>query len=131
MTKSYVAMGDEICPVCGVTHSTSVVLDKRMRNVFEEGKHVVVGLDLCPEHKKLHEDGYLALVEIDPTKSNPPYKPENTFRTGNVAHIRREIAPKIFKDIPKEHYEGIMVYVEPGVIDQLAANMPPEAKEER
>jgi len=115
--KSHVGMEQKVCPVCGKAFDTGVILlDKRMRNSLEH--HTVTGWDLCPQHAKLWAKGYIALVECDPGKSTftgGTMKPENAFRTGRIAHIRKAVAARIFNaGIP-----GPLAFVEPGVVDML------------
>jgi hypothetical protein len=95
MDKSYVTLVVAICPVCTTEHQTGdLLLDTRMRDTFE--RTTVTGFALCPACKQLHDDGYLALVGIDESKSTQPYKPDSVYRTGQVAHIRYHVAQDIF-----------------------------------
>jgi hypothetical protein len=116
-TKSHVGMEQKVCPVCGQAFDTgAILLDKRLRNSLE--RHTVTGWDLCPEHAALWDKGYIALVECDPDKStftSGTIKPEDAYRTGRIAHIRKAAAKRIF-NMP---INGPVAFVEPGVIDQL------------
>ena len=68
MNKSYVTMEQHICIICGKEFDTgALLLDKRLRKQFDQ--HTTTGIGMCPEHKKLHEEGYIALVGIDVSKS--------------------------------------------------------------
>ena len=106
MTKSYVSMEQNVCLVCATSFDTgAILLDRRIRNSMEQ--HTVTGWGLCPEHQKLHDEGYVALVGIDPDRSERPYKPETVYRTGRVAHLKREAWDKVFNgDTP----QGPMVF---------------------
>lgn len=104
MSKSHVAMGHYECPVCLKKHNESVLLDKRLKDSFEE-KEYLLGYDLCPEHQKLYEDGYIALIEVD----------ENKLRTGCIAHLRKTVFDQMF-DIKTN---SPVVLCEQAVIDQL------------
>lgn len=124
MSKSHVSMETNVCPVCGVTFETgSILLDKKLRNKLDST--TLTGMSLCPEHQKLHNDGYLALVEIDPTKSIPSangrVKPEDAYRTGKIIHIRYSVAKDLFNvdvgDIP-------FTYIDPQVSAHLESMMP-------
>jgi hypothetical protein len=68
---------------------------------------------MCPEHKKLKDDGYVALVEL---QREPVYgeEPLAVPRTGKIAHIRRSAWPFNVPVPPN----GIAV-VEVGVIERL------------
>ncbi len=121
--KSYVTMEQHQCPVCGKTHDTgNILMDQRLRERFE--RFTVTGMSLCPEHKKLHDDGYLALVAVDPAKSKPDYasghiKPENAWRTGKVAHLKHGPAAKMFDNLSDPLPE--FVFCDDEVIDKLIA----------
>jgi hypothetical protein len=114
MDKSYVSMEQHVCMVCGVPFDTgNLLLDRRLRNSMET--HTVTNWGLCPEHEKLHKEGFVALVEIDPERSGE-HTLEGVWRTGNLCHLRREAAKKVINypvdDLP-------LVFVEIGFIDKL------------
>lgn len=50
MSKSHVAKEMHFCQVCGQTHAVGILLDRRLKDSLE------------PEHDKLDQDGYIALV---------------------------------------------------------------------
>jgi hypothetical protein len=87
----------------------------------ERGSGDVWGL--CPEHQKLADDGFVALVECDPQRSGAPgadhIKPEQAYRTGRLAHLRRAAFARVF-NMPIEDRQAC-VFVEPGVIKELQA----------
>jgi hypothetical protein len=114
--KSYVTLETSACPVCGTQHDTgAVLLDTRLRDKFEH--KTCTGWQLCPEHKKLADDGYVALVEC----SNQPTSLEKANRTGALAHIRRSAWENIFNTpAPK----GPLAFVEVGVIAKLQEKVP-------
>lgn len=119
--KSYVTMEQHACLVCGKPFDTgALLLDRRVRPIFD--RHTVTGWDLCPEHKKLHDEGYIALVGIDPAKSDGAnhnsVKPGDAWRTGEIAHLRRSVFPNIFS-VPLP--DGPMIFVDSGVIERLKA----------
>lgn len=121
MSKSHVSMEQHICKVCGHTYDTgNILLDKRLRESMET--HTVTGAGLCPDHQKLYDEGFVALVGVDESKSRVgaggTIKPEDAYRTGEVAHIRREAAWVLNIPIP----DGIpLVFCDPAVISQLQA----------
>ena len=116
--KSHVGMEQKVCPVCGQAFDTGVILlDKRLRNSLE--RKTVTGWDLCPEHAKLWQKGYIALVECDPEKSKftgSIIKPEDAYRTGRIAHIRKAVARELFN----VEMTSPVAFVEPAVIDMLS-----------
>lgn len=130
MDKSHVAMEQRVCVVCTKKYDTgNILLDKRLRPSLSQP--TTVGPGICPEHAKLHEDGYLALIEIDPTKSNDiqssKVKQEDAYRTGSIAHIRRVVAKELF-EISEDTLNGIMIFTEKAVLDMLNEQIPKDAK---
>lgn len=124
--KSYVSMEQHVCLVCGVPFDTgSLLLDKRLRASLE--RHTVTDWGLCPEHQKRFSEGFIALVECDPERSgissgNTRLKPENAYRTGRIAHVKRHVFDSVFNTpVPADQ---AVIFTEPGVIDnlQLMAN---------
>lgn len=117
--KSYVTLEQHVCVVCGQKFDTgSLLLDQRLRKTFEH--KTLTGWGHCPEHKKLHDEGYIALVEIDPDKSdklpNGNISPSGAWRTGRLAHIRMRAFMRLFNiQVP----EGQLIFIEPGVIEKL------------
>lgn len=117
--KSHVSMEQHCCPVCGKTHDTgSILLNKRLKPTMEQ--YTITGWGLCPEHKALADDGYIALVECDPHKTvvhNDRSSLDQAYRTGVYAHVRREAFNRIF-NVPVAEDQHL-VFVEPGVISRL------------
>ena len=101
MSKDYVGMGYEFCPVCGQRHTETVLLDRGLKESLE--RENCTGFSLCEEHRKLFEQGYIALIELDkiPTNSDPTGL-EIDNRTGRYVHIKKEIWSHLFSsDCPK------------------------------
>ena len=125
--KSHVSLERHVCLVCGVAYDTgNLLLDKRLRASME--RHTTTGWGLCPEHQKLADDGFVALVECDPQRSGSPsgaarMKPEQAYRTGRLAHLKRNVFAKVF-NVPIEANQPC-VFVEPGVIEQLQSMVAP------
>jgi len=119
--KSYVSVEQHVCLVCGAAFDTgNLLLDRRLHARFE--RHTATGWSLCAEHRKLFDDGYVALVECDPQRSGLPtdgerLKPEQAYRTGRIAHVRREAFARLFDVTIAATQAG--VFVEPGVIERL------------
>jgi len=132
MDKSYVAMEKKVCIICGELYNTdAILLDRRLKKSLEDP--TVTGRGICPAHEKLHNNGYVALVEVDPSKSKFPndntkkVNQEDVYRTGRIAHVRREVAKELF-NLPEDALDGPMVFTEKAVLDQLAANIPEDSK---
>lgn len=126
--KSYVSLEQRLCLVCGTSFDTgSILLDRRLSASME--RHTTTGWGLCPEHERLHSEGFVALVECDPQRSGTlsadgQMKPEQAYRTGRLAHLKRDVFGRVFNvaiaaDQP-------VVFVEPGVIERLQAMTAPK-----
>ncbi len=95
--KSHVGMGFEVCPVCGIEHTETVLLDRRMRNSLEPKSFT--GYSLCPEHVKQKEAGYFFLIVVDNGGEHAHIKLHEADRTGELIAIRKSAWEDIF-DIP-------------------------------
>ena len=109
--KSYVSIEKKQCPICGTLHDVGILLDRRLRDSMEQ--YTVTGYDLCPEHKELHEKGFIALVvpAILPAKGVIHLEVE-TARSGKYLHIKREVLKNILVNVPAEHIELPMLFIE-------------------
>jgi hypothetical protein len=127
--KSHVSLERRVCLACGSPFDTgNILLDKRLRQSMAH--HTVTGWGLCPEHERMFEEGFIALVECDPRRSGAPSSgridPEQAYRTGRLAHLRREVFAKVF-NVPISAQQPC-VFVEPEVIDHLQAMIAPASK---
>lgn len=128
--KSHVSLEQHVCLVCGTAFDTgSILLDRRLCASME--RHTATGWGLCPEHQKLSDEGFVALVECDPQRSGLPansgrVKPEQAYRTGRLAHLKREVFGTVF-NVPIAANQPA-VFVEPGVIEQLQSKVAPATK---
>jgi len=125
--KSHVSLERHVCLVCGTAFDTgNILLDKRLRASLE--RHTSTGWGLCDEHRRLFDEGFVALVECDPERSGKPtgadhLKPEAAYRTGRLAHLKREAFAGVF-NVPLAADQPC-VFVEPGVIERLQAMVAP------
>ena len=108
--KSYVSIEKKQCPICGTLHDVGILLNKRLRDSMEQS--TVTGYDLCPEHKELHEKGFIALVvpAVSPTEGVTHLKVE-TARSGKYLHIKREVLKNIFVNVPADTIELPMLFI--------------------
>lgn len=88
--KSHVGMAHEVCPVCCVEHTPSVLIDKGLRKTLSQ--HEFSGWSMCAEHQKLKDDGYIALVVCTGT----PKGLAEANRTGDIVHVRAGAWANIF-----------------------------------
>jgi hypothetical protein len=66
--KSHVSLERHLCLVCGAEYDTgAILLDRRLRASLD--RHTTTGWGLCPEHRRLCDEGFVALVECDPARS--------------------------------------------------------------
>lgn len=127
--KSHVSMEQRVCLICGVSYDTgAILLDKRLRASME--RYTRTGCGLCDEHQRLMTQGYVALVECDPERSglaagSSVLKPSQAYRTGRLAHLKRERFVAVF-NLPISDDQAI-VFVEPGVIDKLETLVEPKS----
>jgi len=125
--KSHVSLERRVCLVCGTAFDTgNILLDKCLRASLE--RHRSTGWGLCDEHRRLFDEGFVALVECDPERSGKPtgtdrLKPEAAYRTGRLAHLKRDDFTGVF-NVPLADDQPC-VFVEPGVIEQLQGMVAP------
>lgn len=82
------------------------------------------GGGMCPEHAKMHNAGFIALVEIDMDKSRIPpsgevANEEGIYRTGKMVHMDRGIAAKVLSKGDPASFGKYLLYVRIGMIDAL------------
>ena len=81
--KSHVSLEQHVCLVCGTAFDTgAILLDKRLRASME--RHTATGWGLCPEHQKLADDGFVALIECDPQRSVAGWRAHEARHTGRA-----------------------------------------------
>lgn len=93
-------LGPAICIICGKSDGGSVKKHKKIREIFE--MKVPGNWDMCKEHKKLHQEGFIALVEAvqpDHTLLDNGKITDNgeAHRTGRVIHVKYDLAEQLFK----------------------------------
>lgn len=119
--KSHVSLEQHVCLVCGTYFDTgAILLGKLLRASME--RHTATGWDLCPEHQKLSDDGFVTLVECDSERSGSPagvgrVKPEQAYWTGRLAHLKRKVFIELL-NVPIAANQPC-VFVEPSVVEQL------------
>ena len=96
--KSFVSQSVAVCPVCTKEHATGILCNQRLRNTLEP--KTVTGWEMCPEHRKMKDDGFIALVGIDPDKSDAGLTLSGVWRIGMFAHLRESVWPSIFNVPP-------------------------------
>jgi hypothetical protein len=112
MEKSHVGMGVHVCPVCGLEHDEVVLVQTRMGLPPKLTRNMFAGWQMCPEHQKLQDDGYTAMIEV----SNKPTGLADAIRTGQIAHVRNEAWPRIFDSQPPA---GGIAFAEVGLFAKL------------
>ena len=121
--KSNVGMELKVCKVCGKEYATgTVLLHRRLKPVLERMQ--VTGWGVCPDHAKLFEEGYVALVGVDPEKSaavGGKMAMEDAHRTGSIAHVRRHVFAEVLGPVFGLALDEAtpMVYVDEGVLNWL------------
>jgi hypothetical protein len=107
-----------MCPVCGKEFdSGAILMDRRLKNSFDT--YTTTGYNLCPEHKKKYDKGYIALIVCDEKKSNITgskiMNMEDAYRTGEIIHLRK----KVFKDMFNIDEERPFVFCDTELRDKL------------
>lgn len=121
--KSHVSMEQHACKVCGQVFDTgAILLDRRLGETLEA--RTVTGMGMCPSCDGLREDGYIALIGCDPERTSVNawggVKPGDAYRTGSIAHMRKEAAAKVFGEQMVEDH--VFLFVDEEVIDMLKAS---------
>jgi len=105
-------MEQKICVVCTKTFDTNaILLDRRLKPVFD--RNTTTGFGLCPADQDKADQGWIALVEVDPEKSfagsgqagvksaNQVMKPQDAYRTSRIIHIKKATFEKVF-NVPSD-----------------------------
>lgn len=104
--KSFVSMEQNICPICSKVFDTdSILLDKQLKDSMES--KTLTGYSKCSDCQKQIDEGFVAFVEIDASKSN--IRPEaetlnlgTVYRTGRVSWLHKEAAKLMFNVVIHE-----------------------------
>lgn len=93
-------LGPPICIICGKTEGGSVLKNRKIRRRFEMKD--AANWYLCTEHEKLHQEGFIALVEaVQPShtlaEDGTVTEGGDPHRTGKVIHVRFELAEQLFQ----------------------------------
>ena len=125
--KSHVSLERKVCLVCTATFDTgAILLDRGLRQSLV--RYTTAGWGLCAEHQRLHDEGFVALVEVDPERTGRPssgdrLKPEDAYRTGRLAHLKRDLFNHVFdRSIQTDQP---CVFVDVGVIEKLQSMTEP------
>lgn len=112
--KSHVGLKEHACQMCGNTHAVGVLLDRRLRKSLEQ--HNVTGWSPCPECQKMIDDGYVALVGVNPDGASSTLNLEDADRTGDLIWIRASVFEHVFNvPLPEKH----MAFIEPATVAWL------------
>lgn len=122
--KSHVTLAQATCLVCGKVFETGdILLDTRLRKRFEMHTHTGQ-LGLCPHDKKLYDDGFLAIVEVDPTKTPEldHLQPHEAYRTGRVMHIKHGLAAALLEQplLLKDGRRFALIFGKPDLLQAFA-----------
>ena len=127
--KFAVSLVNLACPICLGTSEAEIVLNTKLtKKAADEVKDLhnkTVGLGKpCADCKQQLDNGFIALVEVDSSKSGltdedtvSTLSQENAYRTGNMAWLKRDVANQLFKAEIKTD----LAFVQQGVIDSIKA----------
>jgi hypothetical protein len=118
-SNNYVRMSKEVCVVCGNLYlGGDILIHKQLKEIKEE--ETITGLGLCPEHQKLKDDGFVAIVACDKDKSDVSdtgiITPAGVYRTGPVAHLKLHAFKALFDTDPPDH---MVVFGDAELLTQL------------
>lgn len=102
--KSHVSLGQKMCLVTAKPFdSGEILLDKKLRKSLE--RNTITGWGISPEVQEKFDAGYISLVSIVLEKSivkDEKILPQDAWRTGEVAYLRRSVTETILTDFPTE-----------------------------
>jgi hypothetical protein len=111
--------------VCAAIHDTGILIHKRLKSIEDTVTHVA----MCPDCQKKFDDGYVAIVICDESKSEipqgdlPKADPSKMWRTGEIMHVKEEVFKKIFNMDPPD---AKMVFGNEEVREYLVSIMHPD-----
>ena len=116
--KDIVSLGMATCPVCGARHADSVLIQTRDITHPKLGRETSTGWAMCPEHQKLKDEGYVAMVVVTNTEQ-PTLETAN--RTGDIMHVRESVWPRIFNvPVPPKG----LAFIDTEAFTQIKARVP-------
>lgn len=113
------------CYVCTELFMTGqIYYGQRLTARYPAYTHVSDAIYLCGSCNRRHKLGFLALIEIDVSKSDIPadrdkVKEVGVVRTGKRIHIRRADAARVYGMPELLDDERCVAYVDIGKIDEL------------
>jgi len=118
MYTSHVTMEQHQCPIClAIFETGNILLDQRLRKKFE--MKTLTGHSPCTSCKEKLSQGFVALIETTDTRQGSKATLD-VPRSGNLVFMKREAFSQIFNVPPPANWPP-MVFIEPGVIQQLQA----------
>lgn len=121
MNNDYVAIAKKVCPVCNKIHShdAEILLNRKMKPIKEE--ETFTGYQLCASDQEKFDKGYVALVTIDPDKSeltsSGNIDMNGAYHLAKVAHIKRNVLPNIINvEVPEKQP---FIYIDEEAFDKI------------
>jgi hypothetical protein len=115
-------MAQHQCPLCLALFDTGeILLRKDLRQVLNP--KTTTGHSLCPACTTHKNNGFIGLVETRDANNGRTTVGLDVPRTGNYAHLRREVFEHVF-NVPCPEMD--FIFVEPGVLEKLQALQAPE-----
>lgn len=124
--KESIVLGIHLCPICLKKHdSGETLIHKALRDIPKDKR--LTGYSLCDEHKKTKEEGLMALIGADKSKSrvNPDgsIQFEGAHRTGQYMMVPGVLTTELFNGF--EYTGQEFIFVDPEVLDWLMSLKPP------
>jgi len=112
--KAHVAMEKRVCLVTGKEYETGQLLlattySKNGEPLIDLDEHNVTGNGFCPEVQDKFDNGYIALVCLDESKSDinksgNTVHPKDAYRTGRIIYIKREAADELLTGVDVDKF---------------------------
>lgn len=121
------ALVHEVCPICCAKTNEQILLNQQLTKkaaaqVKEMHGKAIGYSEPCKECQSRIDNGFVALIAIDPSKSNTTEGTvsfNDIYRTGKLAWLKRNVAKESFNwDRPEP-----FILVEDGVIDILQGKL--------
>ena len=118
MEKTYLlGVGSYMCPICADPVDREILVNHHEQNSLH--KEIFLGFKVCEDDQNLYDEGYIALIAIDTNNMEEPFDLLNVPRTGNGAHLSKDMFEKIFPTIEPPNNEYNIFFCSDSTIEYL------------
>ena len=126
-TNFAVGMVHDLCPTCLKKHNETIIIPKRFTaavcNQVKDADGKAINFSLCTECKEVIDKGYVALIGIDPEKSNGSSTGtvtlKDVWRTGKFVWLKKDVAKEVFKEVFNWEMDAPFILLEDEVFVKL------------